>query len=267
MNLAKYIPAFSVILFCCGKTDPNKQPPPDPPKLDCVVDHIVSYNNSPNYMQTSYTYSPQRRLLSTQNAFTICKFYYKDTLIDKREVYYVNSGALRNYDSLFYHENGSLARVKMFTFDDTEKEFVNDIELRFNYTGKQLTSLDYSFDKNNQMVTNHYDYTWDAQQNIVKNTATSYNGSVSEYKYYYRDTANKLAQLRVPIGLFLTNTGLARPELLPADFPMFLSAKAMNRYDDWSGNVGVKVEMNVVLTSITVKINDLLMYTFSLNCK
>lgn len=267
MTLAKWLPALSVLLFACGKTDPSSQPPPDPPKTDCVVDHIASYNNSPDYMQTSYSYSSQRRLESSRNAFTICKFYYKDTLIVKREVLYTTSGALRNYDSLFYNTNGSLAQVKCFTFDDTEKEFVNDIVFSFQYTGKQLTGLDYSFEKNSKTVTNHYEYTWDAQQNIVNNKVTNHDGSIGNAKFYYRDTVNKLAQLRVPIGLFLTNTGLARPELLPADLPMFLSAKAMNKYDDWSGNVGVRVDMNAVLSSITVKINDLLIYTFSLSCQ
>lgn len=67
--------------------------------------------------------------------------------------------------------------------------------------------------------------------------------------------------------MFLTNSGLARPELIPFDLPMFLSANAMNRYDDWSGNTGVRVDMNAVLNSITVKVNDLLIYTFSLNCQ
>ncbi|MGN6416979.1 MAG: hypothetical protein ACTHMC_05790 [Pseudobacter sp.] len=267
MSLVKWIPAFSVLLFCCGKTDPTVQPPPDPPRLDCVADHIASYNNSPDYMQTSYSYSSQRKLESSRNAFTTCKFHYKDTLIVKREVLYTSSGLLRNYDSLFYHSDGSLAQVKMFTFDDTKKEFVNDIILQFQYTGKQLTGLDYTFEKNDNMVTNHYEYTWDAKQNIVKNTVRTYDGSVGIASYYYRDTVNKLAQLRVPIGLFLTNTGLAKPELLPGDLPMFLSAKAMNRYDDWSGNTGVKVDMNAVLSSITVKINDLLIYTFSLSCQ
>lgn len=263
--------AFLLFVFvACDKVD-NPPTPPQPIKSDCIISSTSTTNNSTGYIFNLFYYSAQRRLDSTRNPYTFTIYHYQDSLLVKREVQYTNGRQVRNYDSLFYNTDGTLQRIKLVDWDNTDLIFVNDINLSFTYTNGRLTRmLTSDLRPNNTWRDVTTDYTYDAKSNIIQ-ANHSYTGGASVDKYYYSDTLNYFPKLKTPIGLLLHNEGLSLPLGINSRLPMYLSPYRMNRWYDSSDNdIDVSITGgpdDQTSTSIQLRLDNFLMYTISLNCQ
>jgi hypothetical protein len=81
--------------------------------------------------------------------------------------------------------------------------------------------------------------------------------------------SNPLLNLKIPIGLFLYNEGLNRPEYLGTNLPLYINVHSMIKKDDYSGNINFpyKIEGGSPSPLITININGLLIQSIATDCR